>query len=338
MPEPQTFANFGHRPLVGGFKPDMRLINPKNTPYGLPMQIQWIYAFLRDESGAVYAPERKFIASLTGGLFFMTDETGTLNFNPKSGKGTRGELRRTFTDEFFRWDHPMWKRMPEGTVDPEEQGFFMEVRADRMEYKEGNILDLAGPNAGLGMQFYSTNPDAPLLYTSMCYWLEGEVLGKKVEGPIFFDNVFWPHGEEWKEYRYFNDLQVGWHVFANKFKDGTIEWGHQVNGRNGFNPGIVINGDKVVAATPDLGGEYHLEDKGFVTELNFDMDGHQYQFLGDEKGWKEEFSLSRSQGKNEYRAQYGETRRKDDQRELHMSCTWLECFADRIRDSGFAAE
>lgn len=337
MPDTQQFADFGHRPLVGGFVPDLARMNPENQPHGLELQIQWIYAFLRDAEGNVYAPERKFIASLTGGLFFMTDETGTLNFNKASGRGQRGELRRTFTDEFFRWDKPMWKRMPEGTVSPDELDFFMEVRADRMIYREGDLIDLAGPNAGLGMQFYSPANDAPLLYTSQCFWLEGTVDGKQVEGPIFYDNVYWPHGKEWKEYRYFNELQVGWHVFANKFTDGTIEWGHQVNGTKGFNPGIVINGDQVVVATPDLRGDYHLQDKGFVTKLDFSMDGHEYQFLGDEKGWMEEFSLSRSQGTNEYRAQYGETRRKGDTRELHMSCTWLECFADRIRDNGFAA-
>ena len=327
------FGNLGHHVQAGAFKPDLARMEVTDYVYGLPIQIQWIYAFLRGEDGAIYVPERKFISTLTGGLFLMTGEDGTLNINPVSGRGYRGELKRTLDPEHRRWDQPMYHRMPAGSVPEGEQDFVMDITNERMEYREGNILDLAGPNAGLGMQFYDSNAENPLFYSSLCYWLEGEVLGDKVEGPIFFDSVYWPHGRDWKEYVYFRELQVGWHVFANKHEDGTVEWGHLVNGHEGFNPGVVIRGNELVAATGDLKGSYTLDDDGWVTGQELDVDGHIYVFEGDEKGWMQQFSESRSHGDNDYRAQYGTTRRLEDPTPA-AGFTWLECFANRIKAEG----
>src|SRR5256885_7052997 len=80
------FGNLGHQVKAGAFQPDLARMDVTDYVYGLPLQIQWIYGFLRGEDGGIYVPERKFISTLTGGLFLMTPEDGTLNMTPESGR------------------------------------------------------------------------------------------------------------------------------------------------------------------------------------------------------------------------------------------------------------
>jgi hypothetical protein len=332
------FGSFGNRCLASGFEPDLSKMHPFDPVMGMPLGIQWLYAFLQDEDGNIYCPERKFISTLTGGLFLMTNESGTLNINTASGKGYRGELKRENDADRRRWHKPVFHRMPAGTVPEGEQDFILELRNDTMEYSEGDLIDLAGPSAGLGMQFYDSRPEAPLFYSSLCYWLKGEVLGKRVEGPFFFDHVYWPAGRDWKEYEYYLKTQIGWEVFANKYDDGTIQWGHFVNGIDGFNPGVVIEGDQVLAASGDVRASFVLNEGGWVTALEHDLDGEVFEFVGDELGWMRQFSESRQQGHDDYRAQYGKTRPVDEKRRLVAGFTWLECFAERIKGAGMVVD
>jgi len=326
-----VFGDFGHRTIVGAYRPDLSTMEPDHQVFGLNQQIQWLYGFLRDGDGIVYVPERKFNASLTGGLFLMSGESGTLNVNHGTGRSARGELRRIIEPDHRRWHEPVFQRLPSGIVRHDEQPFLLDLTNDRIEYGEGDLLQLEGPSAGLGVQFLDASRFEPLFYSSLCFWVQGEVLGKAVEGPIFFDSTYWRHGHEWKECRHYKHLQVGWHVFANKYEDGSVEWGHLVVGREGFTPAVVVEGDRVVCMSPNLRGSFCLDDDDWVTSLILDVDGHEYEFCGHEAGFMEEFSKSRWAN---YRAQYGQTRRRGDSRPLRDGFTWLECFADRIRDEG----
>jgi hypothetical protein len=140
---------------------------------------------------------------------------------------------------------------------------------------------------------------------------------------------------EWKEYGYFNDLQIMWHVFCNSFGDGTFEWGHLVLGRDGFTPGVVVNGDQVVAATPNLRAKFAMDDGAWPETATFDLGDVQYEFVGPHTGRMTEFSASRWAN---YRAQLGRTRQVGDTRSLVDGLTWLEGFADRVAADGLLAE
>lgn len=200
---------------------------------------------------------------------------------------------------------------------------------DRLSYSEGDILRLEGESAGSGVQFFAASREQPLLYSSTCYWMEGEYQGKRVSGPLWYDNAYWRHGLEWKEYGYFNDLQIMWHVFCNKFEDGTYEWGHLVMGRDGFTPGVVVEGDQVVAMTPSLDARFDMDADDWPTSAVFDAAGQKYEFTGPVSGRMTEFSESRWAN---YRAQYGQTRKIGDDRKLVDGLTWLEGFAHRVTE------
>lgn len=335
------FGDFDHRVVVGAFRPDPTTMGVQDPQHGLPLQATWLYGFFRDADGLVSGIERKFVGSLTSGCFVMTqggDPTNELNVHPDSGRSARGELRRGLEGPERIWSEPVFQRLPAGIVPAGEQSMHLRWTGDAIAYGEGDILDLTGARAGLGVQFYVASRKNPMLYTSTCHWVEGTMQGKPVAGPLWLDNSYWVHGLEWKEYGYFNGLQVMWHVFCNKFTDGSFEWGHLVMGREGFTPGIVVDSENIVAATPDLRAKFGMtdtsEDGGAWPETaTFDVGGTGYEFVGPKTGRMTEFSASRWAN---YRAQYGRTQRIGEHRTLVDGLTWLEGFADRVAEDGLA--
>ncbi|WP_019873696.1 hypothetical protein [Sporichthya polymorpha] len=332
------FGDFDHRVTVGAFRPDPQTMAVQEMQHGLPLQATWLYGFFRDEQGLVSAIERKFVGSLTSGCFVMTqdgDSANELNVHPDSGRSARGELRRVLEGPERRWHEPVFQRLPAGTVPAGEQPMDLRWTGDAISYSEGDILDLSGPRAGLGVQFYVASRANPMLYTSTCHWVSGTFQGRAVSGPLWMDNSYWVHGLEWKEYGYFNGLQVAWHVFCNSFADGSFEWGHLVMGREGFTPGIVVSGgtagEGVVASTPDLHAKFSVDDGAWPQAASFDLGSAQYEFTGPPTGRMTQFSASRWAN---YRAQFGQTRQVGDSRELVDGLTWLEAFADRISEDG----
>ncbi len=335
------FGDFDHRVVVGAFRPDPTTMAVQELQHGLPLQATWLYGFFRDAECLVSAIERKFVGSLTSGCFVMTqssegalDPANELNVHTDSGRSARGELRRGLDGPERTWSEPVFQRLPAGIVPAGEQPMHLSWSGDAIAYGEGDILDLNGPRAGLGVQFYVASRDKPMLYTSTCHWVEGTMQGRPVAGPLWLDNSYWVHGLEWKEYGYFNDLQVMWHVFCNKFTDGSFEWGHLVMGREGFTPGIVVNGEEVVAATPDLTAKFTMTAGGWPESAGFDLGTAQYEFTGPATGRMTQFSASRWAN---YRAQYGQTRQVGDTRTLVDGLTWLEGFADRVAQDGLEA-
>ncbi|WP_254205047.1 hypothetical protein [Nocardia alni] len=327
-------GDFGTQPVVGTFDPspeDMALLTSK---HGIGLQTTWLYGFFRDEDGLTYCSERKFVGSLTSGCFVMTqhgDASAELNVHKDSGRSARGELRRVLDGKSRRWFDPVFQRLPKDTLPAGEQPVDLEFTRERLVYNEGDILSLEGPSVGLGVQFYIPSLDRPLMYTSTCFWMEGLFQGKRVSGPIWFDNAFWRHGLEWKEYGYFTDYQIMWHVFCNKFDDGSFEWGHLVSGREGFSPGVVVQSNGDVAMTNCTDPVFTLDAGAWPTEAKWGVGDKTYQFAGPENGRMTEFSESRWAN---YRAQLGQSRLVGDTRTLADGLTWNEGFTDRIGPDG----
>jgi hypothetical protein len=328
-----SFGRFGYRALVGTFERDMRSFQPESVPFGLGLPTQWIYGFFQDADGRLYMPVRKFTAALSGGLFLNAESGGALAVDPASGRSSRGELHRTFGDDHVTWDDPMWHRMPEGTIPADEQPVSLRVSNRELTYSEGDIMELSGPSAGLGIQFYVSAPDAPLFFTSLCYWVTGTINGRPVEGPAYFDALHGKHGREWKEYTYFSDLELSWNVFTNKYDDDSVEWGHLIAGRSDFGLAVIVSGDRTQALQSTFNASYELDESGFSHSQQFELNGEKYEFTSEPSHWMTEYSASRSRPGNAFRAQLGQVRRVGDTRELVRGISWLESFPNRIRQS-----
>ncbi|WP_009760414.1 hypothetical protein [Rhodococcus sp. JVH1] len=328
-------GDFGTRPAVGAFETDPDEMDLLAEKHGLGVQKSWLYGFFRDEDGLTYCLERNFVGSLTSGLFVMTQNGSAeneLDVHPDSGRSARGELRRVLEGKTRRWHDPVFQKLPKGCFPEGEQPMDLEFSQNRLTYSEGDIVEMEGESAGLGMQFFIPSLDRPLLYTSTCFWMTGLFQGKRVSGPIWFDNSFWKHGVEWKEYGYFLDDQIMWNVFCNKFDDGSYEWGHLVSGRNGFSPGVVIQSTGDVQLTSDTDAWFDLDEDRWPIEATFQVGDATYRTDAPKTGRMTQFSESRWAG---YRAQLGRTRRDGDDRALVDGLTWNEGFpVERVGPDG----
>lgn len=329
---PQPLGDFDFRTLAGVYKPRLSEMQHAMPLHGMQLQSQYLYGGLRSPGGPMRVVERKFAGPMTGGLWLMSNE-GELKLNAGSMRSARGELVRQFTPDSRHWaDHLMHKvgvdMSPVG-----EQGLDITIDDRSFAWSEGNLLALKGTPTGSGVQFYSPMRTEPFLYASQAYWVKGTMLGMEVSGAIFFDHLYFQHGIEWKEYRWYKDIQVSWNVFGNMFDDDSIEFGHIVRGRRGWSAGVVIEGDKAMGCSSDVRAEFTLDADDFVDRASYDLGNAVWEFTADTDGRMSGFSKARWGG---YRAQGGNTRRKGDTRKLVNGWTWLECFADRIRSEGLS--
>lgn len=322
-------GDFNFTTVVGDFEHRLEDL-PHNEPlHGLPLQSQYLYGGFRSEDGTLYVVERKFGLAFTGGLWLMSSEGGNLDLLPGSINSSRGELVRDFTPTSRKYtDHLMHKVGADNA--PNAEAIELYIDNDTMTWKEGDLLDLKGTIRAKGMQYFAPMRDEPLIYLSVPYWMEGTVMGKKVEGAVFFDHLYFRHGIEWKEYAWYTDVQVSWNVFANMYEDGTFEWGHIVKGTEGFAAAIVIDDKGGTTASSSFDVSYKLDSDDCVAHAEYKLPQDTWEFTGDEDGKMLQFNKARWGG---YRAQGGITRRVGDDRKLANGWTWLECFADRMRDN-----
>jgi hypothetical protein len=320
-------GDFSFHNVAASYNPDLSVIMPKQRMCNSPLQSQYVYGGLTTESGTTLVLERKFVGPMSGGNYILTNATGTMTLDEASGRSAKGELVRTFEPLKRHWaSKGMLHSSDELPID-------LTITDDEMVWNEGDALSLSGPRPAIGVQFFAPMRDEPLGYVSQVYWVKGTVLGEACEGPIFFDHLYFQDGVEWKEYRWYKDIQVAWNVFANKFDDGTVEFGHIVRGRQQWSVGAIVEGDEELSMCTEVGGDFVLDDEGYVVEADYDCGkAGVWSFEGDPTQQLSGFNEARWGG---YRAQGGYIRRQGDDRKVVNGWTWLESFADRIKSEAF---
>jgi hypothetical protein len=322
----QLVGDYNYTNVAGIYEPDLSAIMPHQQLNGMTLQSQYIYGGFTTTAGRTYIVERKFVGPMSGGNYILGNASGSMELLPESGRSAKGEMVREIEPLRRNWKS-------KGMLhDSSELPIDLTLTDDHVSWAEGDALELSGPRAAHGVQFFAPARTEPLGYASQCYWVTGTILGEAVEGPVFFDHLYFQHGAEWKEYRWYIDLQISWNVFANKFSDGTMEFGHIVRGRQGWSAGVVVEGDRAMAVCTDVRGDFTLDDEGYVTGGAYDLGpAGTWNFTGDSGQQMGAFNKARWGG---YRAQGGLTRRQGDDRKLVNGWTWLECFADRIKSEG----
>jgi len=322
----QLVGDYNFCNVAGIYEPDLSAIMPERQLNGMTLQSQYVYGGFTTAAGKTYIVERKFIGPMSGGNYILTNRSGEMELAPESGRSAKGERVRDFEPLRRNWKS-------KGMLhDSAELPIDLTITDDHVSWSEGEAIQLSGARSAHGVQFFAPARSEPLGYASQSYWVTGSVLGEPVEGPLFFDHLYFQHGAEWKEYRWYVDLQISWNVFANKFDDGTVEFGHIVRGRQGWSAGVVVEGDRASAICTDVGGDFTLDAQDYVATGTYDLGpAGVWNFTADPTQQMGGFNKARWGG---YRAQGGLTRRQGDDRTLVNGWTWLECFADRIRSEG----
>jgi hypothetical protein len=332
MADAGLLGAFDTNSLTGIYQPKIADYHFSEPRFGLNLQVSYLYGGLRSESGRFSIVERKFISSMTGGLFIMSNDTGSMELDAGTPRSARGEVRRIQTADELRWHDPIMQRVPDDIRVPEEQGLDLRVTDGRMEWSEGSLLTLEGDQPAAGVQFYSPMRGNNFYYISQPYWLTGEILGERAEGPVFLDHIYWqPHGLEWKETPFYTERQVSWMVFANKLDDGSVQAGHVVRCTDGLSFVAIAENGGPAQLSDRMDVSMTLDDDDYVTGAEYDIEGTRWTYTEDADGHMEGHSKARWSG---YRAQGGMFKLTDDPREIVNGFCWVECFADRIRAEG----
>jgi hypothetical protein len=323
-----TYGDFDFQTVVDSYDPKLADLQPHHSRHGLHLQVQYFYGGLHDADGVTWAVERKFIGPMTGGLWLMNNSSGNLNIHPGTLTSTRGESIRQIEPSKRVWRNHLMHTMAE-KVGIASEPLELAIDDTGIHWSEGSLLDVSGDLQGPGFQFYAPAREDPLFYTTQVYWVTGTIAGKPVEGFIGLDNGYFTHGLEWKEYRYFKDLELSWEVFGNKFTDGAVEYGVIVKGRRGWSGAATFESGKLITKTDQVGAVFDLDDEGYVNTAEFDINGQGYTFTGSETGKMRNFGEARW---GNYTSQGGVTRRDGDDRELVVGYSWLEFFPGRISE------
>jgi len=322
-------GDFGFRPVLDTCTLSGEDLMPTKTWFGLGLQHCYLYGGYRDEDGVLHAVERKFIGPMSAGLWLMHARDGSLRIDPASLATARGETKRemspdglVFIDQLMRRAGPGQSAGAEGTLD-------LRITPDSLTWSEGDLFSLKGGLVSPGVQFYTPSEHEPMFYVSYLFKQEGTILGRPVTGYTLFDQAYWPHGYDWKDYRFFKDLQVAWEVFVNEYDDGSLEWGHLSFGRQNFNFAAVLGDRRPPLLTTDVRATVDLGENEWAQGATFDVAGEKWDWMPDAGGQLTEFSAARWGG---YRAQAGSTRRRGETGNVTNYFTWLETFGDRLRD------
>ena len=331
MPATRKRGDFGFRPLLDTCEARGEDFLPTKTWFGLGLQHCYLYGGYRDESGVLHAVERKFIGPMSAGLWLMQARDGDLRIDPASLRTTRGETKREMTPEGLAFTDQLMRRAGPGQDAEGEAGLDLRITPERLTWSEGDLFALDGALVPPGIQFYTPSETQPMFYVSYLFRQEGTILGRKVSGYTLFDQAYWPHGYDWKDYRFFNDLQVAWEVFVNEFDDGSLEWGHLCFGRQNFSFAAVLGDHRPPVLTTQVGAGVDLGENDWAQRAVFTAGGDEWEWTLDEGGTLAEFSAARWGG---YRAQAGTTRRRGETQGVRNWFTWLETFGDRLREDG----
>lgn len=323
---PIEIGDFQHRALTSAYDPSIDIHRPTQTPLGLTEQVLYLYGGWREADGTLHVFERKFIGPMTAGLWLMKCDSTAVQINPESARTVRGEVKREFSEDSILLHGAMMEK-----VGGSGGAFRFHVTPGHFSWEENDgLLSLTGDLVGPGVQIFAPDNDEPILYISELYKVAGRVDGQDVEGFVFYDHSYWPAGMDWKEFRVFKDLQLGWQAFANEYQDGSIEWGHLCIGRQGFNFTGVCDAEGPVSMTSGGAGGIDLGENDWAQRATWKApDGRQWTFELEDGGTLAGFTEARWGG---YRAQAGHTRRVGDQRAVKVGFSWLETFGDRIRE------
>lgn len=258
-----SFANFKHRLLFDAVDLDYRHYLPESLFGNLPQQAVWGYATLVDEEGQVYVFVRELPPGTTNGLGLFSNHDGKdCRFMPASATSWRGIMLVEDDGSGVTWtsaDSVMG-----------EPSLVIRKEADRLHWREKGILELEGVASKPGYQWYDAAPGNQA-YASVLHQVAGHVEGKKVTGWVGLDVLYLAPGQVYGYSPMAKGLVLNWAAFANKYDDGSTEWGFIMKGFGNFCAALIIDNDGKVNRSSYVKPEYEQDEAGFPRRMTFEF-------------------------------------------------------------------
>ena len=197
----------------------------------------------------------------------------------------------------------------------------MVLSDDEFSYVEDGVIDVAGRLVVPPLQWYLPGPQSSLLYISHTWLVDGELLGKRARGFLFWEEAWMPPGGQLyvKKDPLHDAEYLTWYSWANLWSDGQCEVGHFLFGQKDFHVGVVADSSGNVTSARTMDAVITRADDGYWHDgINYQIDGVDWVCEPDPQG------RMQGLGKMPNPQQEGRIHRVDDTRVPDVWMAWGE--------------
>ncbi|HQP29721.1 MAG TPA: hypothetical protein PLB81_00215 [Deltaproteobacteria bacterium] len=163
---------------------------------------------------------------------------------------------------------------------PARHSFEIQLGVHKIHWREeGGVVDLEFESLGPALSYYfpGVRIKEGLYYTAEVFRCTGTIRGERVSGYGSLDQAWLPRGMDWfqsKGFLFFEDL---WLVWANRYRDGSTDYGVVISGPENWNVCFAVDGTEVTAPTENAVAVTWAP-QGYPARVDVTMDHGQRQF------------------------------------------------------------
>ncbi|MBF4997332.1 hypothetical protein IRT45_09195 [Nocardia sp. BSTN01] len=319
-------GGFGGRAIASGRRLDPRQWTSDEPILGLTREAGYLWGTVRDsENGDIFSVMRRIppagVSGIAGTQSSMSNKlvvlstiggSGTMDIRREAkGAALSDALSRAAVDNGVRFHAP---------AGADSRALDLVLTTDSLTYSEEQLADVNGRLAVPGLQWFLTAGGASTLYLTQTWRVSGRLLGRPVDGFLFWEEPFMKPGA-----RLYVDQEplheVGyttWYSWANEYDDGEIEVGHFLFGGNDFHVGVISSSVHGVRSVGSMSAAItRAEDGYWHAGLEYDLDGEAWVAEPDPRGRMQLGPIPNPQ-------QEAQIRRRDETREIRTWMAWGE--------------
>lgn len=308
------FGAFNNKSVFGFFQPTIESSYPTTTMFGMRIDALVPNATLQDEEGNLWNVVRYHDHRSSLGLLLRTNADGGKLYNPAPGmeRAYVGPVRNTRTAD----SHIAESSMPIPGKEP-----YRYVRhVDRMEWSEGELLNIKGVEAAPGISWYSPNEQGGWMFTSYITRVSGTVMGRKCEGFSEYATCWSAPGVSWPAT--YIERGMVWLIVCNEYEDGTRDLLHLGYNRDDCQFAFVATEKGPRMVTRDIKLQIELDEGRYPKTLHYEIGGEKWRWDGAEHGHIGHPKVGIERGRE------GIARREGDTRKLKLAYGWVNFFSD----------
>lgn len=276
--------------LSGAFEPSVASTASARGYFGLVPEATYVWGTFRDAEGRAYIfmrrlpfdgltepPREPGVRSTIGrrAVLFTQNDIGELEVHPSSmATGYNTDVVVSQFEDRLEWHAE--------AVSDARGGLHGIYRAEKFEYAEVGLINVAGPSLKPGLHWYLPGCENGLYYTSQAFACDGTILGIPVTGFLFLEQAYMkPEGVLYLV----NDVLVGaethltWYSFATEYEGGEFEFGHFIVGHDRLGIGIVSNQKGLLVQSSNVSARVSRLPDGWSERVDLDVDGEAWEIL-----------------------------------------------------------
>lgn len=223
------FGDFVNRVLVGAYDSSHEHLWPENRFRDLPQSATWLWGSLYAEDDSIYVMTRESPPRASSALLLYASPNRKAigaNIHPAAFKAYRGPMLAEQTNKGLRWRSVDYGFLGESSL-------VIEVSGKDFKWYEKDILQLEGKMTDKTLQIYEPGAEANdgFCYCSQYMRVRGTILGKKVDGWLGYDSIYFKAGVSYPSSHLAHrgvepGVNLAWPSFANEYTDGSHEYGY----------------------------------------------------------------------------------------------------------------